>query len=214
VSLAWYFKDNPQRRYSCSWEGRAGPRPHSAATAYHLASHGHRVLVFSVDPQASLSDIFQRDIFGKGVVEIMPNLYAQEIDADQTYQGLPAGDQAEDPRHVRLDKIPDEIESYISAAAASLPWKKARSSTRWSISWWRGSLDYYIYDLVPLGHALYYLSMPRSTTSGSGDHRPARRDARIRTDGGRISRDKPLDEDLILNELQYIKTRISTSQVS
>ncbi|NIN66676.1 MAG: arsenic transporter, partial [Anaerolineae bacterium] len=26
---------------------------------------------------------FQQDIFGKGAVEIIPNLYAQEIDADQ-----------------------------------------------------------------------------------------------------------------------------------
>src|SRR5262249_44524301 len=35
-----------------------------------------------VDPQASLTDIFQRDIFGKGPVKIMENLWAQEIDAD------------------------------------------------------------------------------------------------------------------------------------
>jgi hypothetical protein len=40
------------------------------------------VLVFSVDPQASLTDIFKRDIFGKGPVEITTNLWAQEIDAD------------------------------------------------------------------------------------------------------------------------------------
>src|SRR5207244_795002 len=60
-----------------------GKTTFSAATAYWLAKRGKRVLVFSVDPQASLSDIFQRDIFGKGPVPIMENLWAQEIDADQ-----------------------------------------------------------------------------------------------------------------------------------
>ena len=61
-------------------KGGLGKTTLSAATAYYLASRGKRVLVFSVDPQASLSDIFQRDIFGKGPTEIIPNLYAQEID--------------------------------------------------------------------------------------------------------------------------------------
>lgn len=64
-------------------KGGLGKTTFSAATAYYLAEPGHKVLVFSVDPQASLSDIFQRDIFGKGAVEIMPDLYAQEIDADK-----------------------------------------------------------------------------------------------------------------------------------
>jgi arsenite-transporting ATPase len=63
-------------------KGGLGKTTFSAAAAYWLAKQGHKVLVFSVDPQASLSDIFQKDIFGKGAVEIMPNLYAQEIDAD------------------------------------------------------------------------------------------------------------------------------------
>src|SRR5207244_407660 len=63
-------------------KGGLGKTTFSAATAYWLAAHGKKVLVFSVDPQASLSDIFQRDIFGQGPVQIKENLWAQEIDAD------------------------------------------------------------------------------------------------------------------------------------
>ena len=47
-------------------KGGLGKTTFSAATAYYLAKQGKRVLVFSVDPQASLSDVFQKDIFGKG----------------------------------------------------------------------------------------------------------------------------------------------------
>src|SRR4030042_1570928 len=91
MSLREVFDNNPDRRYIMfGGKGGLGKTTFSAATAYWLAKQGHKVLVFSVDPQASLSDIFKRDIFGKGPVEIMPNLFAQEIDADRRIKGYPA----------------------------------------------------------------------------------------------------------------------------
>ena len=84
MSLAEIFEKNPNRRYIMfGGKGGLSKTTFSAAAAYWLAKKGFKVLVFSVDPQASLSDIFQRDIFGKGAIEIVPNLFAQEIDADR-----------------------------------------------------------------------------------------------------------------------------------
>src|SRR5512133_1438140 len=84
MSLKETFLNNPQRRYIMfGGKGGLGKTTFSAATAVWLAKRGFKVLVFSVDPQASLTDIFQKDIFGKGPVPIMPNLLAQEIDADR-----------------------------------------------------------------------------------------------------------------------------------
>src|SRR5439155_5101047 len=83
-SLADVFRAHPERRYVMfGGKGGLGKTTFSAATAFWLAQQGKRVLVFSVDPQASLSDIFQQDIFGKGAVKIIDNLWAQEIDADR-----------------------------------------------------------------------------------------------------------------------------------
>src|SRR6266481_8710482 len=83
MSLRAAFESQPGRRYIMfGGKGGLGKTTLSATTAFWLASQGKKVLVFSVDPQASLSDIFQRDIFGKGAVNIKENLWAQEIDAD------------------------------------------------------------------------------------------------------------------------------------
>src|SRR5574340_1792937 len=83
MGLSEVFRANPDRRYIMfGGKGGLGKTASSAATAYWLARSGKRVLVFSVDPQASLTDIFQKDIFGKGPVQIVENLWAQEIDAD------------------------------------------------------------------------------------------------------------------------------------
>src|SRR3954451_13494862 len=84
MPLSDVFHHPPESRYIMfGGKGGLGKTTFSAATAYWLARQGKKVLVFSVDPQASLSDIFQQDIFGKGAVKIMDNLWAQEIDADR-----------------------------------------------------------------------------------------------------------------------------------
>src|SRR5512143_384033 len=160
MSLRQIFEKNPNRRYLMfGGKGGLGKTTFSAATAYWLAKQGHKVLVFSVDPQASLSDIFQRDIFGKGPVEIMPNLHAQEIDADRRIKDY----QEEIRKKIRdmygLDKVPDEIENYIQATAAEPAMEESAIFDAVVDIVVGGQYDYYIYDLVPLGHALYYLSM-------------------------------------------------------
>src|SRR5919202_3628955 len=119
MALKDAFLANPDRRYIMfGGKGGLGKTTFSAATAYWLAKQGKRVLVFSVDPQASLSDIFQQDIFGKGPVKIMENLWAQEIDADRDIKEY----QEEIRQKIRdmygLDEVPAEIEDYIQAASA------------------------------------------------------------------------------------------------
>ena len=80
MSLAKTFRDNPQRRYIMfGGKGGLGKTTFSAATGYWLAKQGKRVLVFSVDPQASLSDIFQKDIFGKGALRYAVELHPSAI---------------------------------------------------------------------------------------------------------------------------------------
>ena len=158
--LARIFTEHPDRRYIMfGGKGGLGKTTFSAATAYYLAQQGHRVLVFSVDPQASLSDIFQRDIFGKGAVEIMPNLFAQEIDADKRIKAYQEEIRKKIFDMYGFDKIPDEIESYIQAAAAEPAMEESAIFDEVVDIVVAGKYDYYIYDLVPLGHALYYLSM-------------------------------------------------------
>jgi arsenite-transporting ATPase len=213
MSLAKTFRENPERRYIMfGGKGGLGKTTFSAATAYWLAKQGRRVLVFSVDPQASLSDIFKQDIFGKGAVEIMPNLYAQEIDADQHIKAY-----QEEIRHkildmYGLDKIPDEIETYIQAASAEPAMEESAIFDQVVDIVMAGGYDYYIYDLVPLGHALYYLSMASVYDQWIDKITGLREEMReYEQMAARIQRKSELEEDKILEELQDIKYRISTS---
>jgi arsenite-transporting ATPase len=192
--------------------GGLGKTTFSAATAYHLAKQGLRVLVFSVDPQASLSDIFERDIFGRGAVEIMPNLYAQEIDADRHIKAYQDAIRKKILDMYGMQQVPEEIESYIQAAAAEPAMEESAIFDQVVDIVMASEYDYYVYDLVPLGHALYYLSMASVYDEWIDKITQLRKEMdEFSQVASLIKRNKQTEEDMILKELMDIKYRINTS---
>lgn len=211
--LSDIFEKNPDRQYLMfGGKGGLGKTTFSAATAYYLAKKGKRVLVFSVDPQASLSDIFEKDIFGQGNVEIIPNLFACEVDADQRVKIYQEEIRQKIKDMYGMKQIPEEIESYISASSAEPAMEESAIFDAVVDIVVKGDFDYYIYDLVPLGHALYYLSMASIYDAWlekiTGLREQMREyDKAIAT----MTREDDTDQDEIYNELMYIKERIGAS---
>src|SRR5207247_9622921 len=170
------------------------------------------VLRCPVRPQARLSDIVQRDIFGQGPVPIVENLWAQEVDADRRIK-----DYQEEIRKKILDmygfeKVPEEIDNYIAAASAEPAMEESAIFDAVVDIIVRGDYDYYIYDLVPLGHALYYLSMAKVYDEWINKITKLREDMRQYDQvAATMRREETVQEDQILAELQYIKDRINAS---
>jgi len=213
MSLRAAFESQPGRRYIMfGGKGGLGKTTLSATTAFWLAGQGKRVLLFSVDPQASLSDIFQRDIFGKGPVPIMRNLWAQEVDADRRIK-----DYQEEIRKKILDmygfdRVPEEIDNYIAAASAEPAMEESAIFDAVVDIIVQGDYDYYIYDLVPLGHALYYLSMAKVYDEWINKITRLREDMKQYDQvAATMRREAATEEDQILTELRYIKARINAS---
>ncbi len=213
MTLRAAFESQPGRRYIMfGGKGGLGKTTLSATTAFWLASQGKRVLLFSVDPQASLSDIFQRDVFGKGPVPIMRNLWAQEVDADRRIK-----DYQEEIRKKILDmygfdRVPEEIDNYIAAASAEPAMEESAIFDAVVDIIVQADYDYYIYDLVPLGHALYYLSMAKVYDEWINKITRLREDMKQYDQvAATMRRETVTEEDQILKELQYIKTRINAS---
>jgi arsenite-transporting ATPase len=193
-------------------KGGLGKTTFSAATAYYLAKKGKRVLVFSVDPQASLSDIFEQDIFGQGNIEIMPNLFAREVDADRRIKDYQEEIRQKILSMYGMKKIPEEIESYIKASSAEPAMEESAIFDAVVDIVVKGDFDYYIYDLVPLGHALYYLSMAAVYDAWLDKITGLREQMREYDQAiATMKREEETEEDEIYNELMYIKDRIGAS---
>src|ERR671923_576560 len=213
MPLKALFESQPDRRYIMfGGKGGLGKTTLSGTGAFWLASQGKRVLLFSVDPQASLSDIFQRDIFGKGPVSIMKNLWAQEVDADRRIREYQDEVRKKILDMYGFDRVPEEIDQYIASTSAEPAMEESAIFDAVVDIIVKGDYDYYIYDLVPLGHALYYLSMAKVYDEWIN------RITKLREEMGQydrvaatLRRQEKAEDDKILEELKYIKNRINTS---
>ena len=213
MSFAEIFEKYPNRRYIMyGGKGGLGKTTVSAATDYYLAKKGKQVLVFSVDPQASLSDIFEQDIFGQGNIEIMPNLFAREVDADRRIKDYQEEIRQKILSMYGMKKIPEEIESYIKASSAEPAMEESAIFDAVVDIVVKGDFDYYIYDLFPLGHALYYLSMAAVYDAWLDKITSLREQMREYDQAiATMKREEETEEDEIYNELMYIKDRIGAS---
>ncbi len=213
MPLREVFESQPERRYIMfGGKGGLGKTTLSATCAFWLASQGKKVLLFSVDPQASLSDIFQRDIFGQGPVSIMPNLWAQEVDADRRIREYQDEIRKKILDMYGFERVPEEIDNYISAASAEPAMEESAIFDAVVDIIVQGDYDYYIYDLVPLGHALYYLSMAKVYDEWINKITKLREDmGHYDQVAATMRRQETHEEDKILEELKYIKSRINAS---
>jgi arsenite-transporting ATPase len=190
-------------------KGGLGKTTLSATTARYLASNGKKVIVFSTDPQASLTDVFEYDLFGKGEVKLAENLYALEIDADRVVSDYQAS-----VRKKIMDmygEVPEEIEDYIKSASAQPAMSESATFDSMIELIMAGNYDYYIFDMMPHGHAIRFLSMAALLDVWINKVVDIRKDSqevdeRVKRISGKQLEDK--EEKGILEELQDIKSRL------
>src|SRR5919204_4721 len=149
---------------------------------------------------------------GKGAVPVTDNLWAQEIDADSHIKAYQNEIRQKILDMYGFDEVPEEIENYIAAASAEPAMEESAIFDAVVDIVVQGDYDYYIYDLVPLGHALYYLSMAKVYDEWINKITKLREQMRQYDQvAATMRREESLPEDQILAELTYIKDRINAS---
>lgn len=190
-------------------KGGLGKTTLSATTAQYLASRGKKVIVFSTDPQASLTDVFEIDLFGKGEVKLAETLYALEIDADRVVADYQA---AVRKKIIEMyGEVPEEIEDYIKSASAQPAMSESATFDSMIELIMAGNYDYYIFDMMPHGHAIRFLSMASLLDIWINKVVDIRKDSqdvdeRVKRISGKELSEK--EETGILEELKDIKNRL------
>ncbi len=194
-------------------KGGLGKTTLSAATSYWLAKNGKKVCVFSTDPQASLTDIFERKIFGQGEVEITKNLYAMEIDADKRiaeYQTEIRG-KIKDMYTLQAEQIPEEVEDYIKSSSAQPAMAESATFDAMVELMMSGRYDYYIFDMMPHGHAIRFLGMADILDQWVAKILEVRKKAGEYKEAASVlgaQRGGLAQEDYVLKELEFIRERL------
>ena len=190
-------------------KGGLGKTTCSAALAYHMAvNEGKKVLCFSTDPQASLSDIFERDLFGKGVTEIVPNLYVVEIDADKRIAEYQEEIRNKIKNMYGLEEIPEEIDEYISSTSAEPAMYESATYDAMAELVAAGEYDLYIFDMPPFGHGVRMVAMAEILTAWVDKLTEARKEAQKYESVAATLRGSKISEDEVLRELELIKNKM------
>lgn len=159
-SLKEFFETHPEVNVAIfAGKGGLGKTTFSAATAQWMANRGKKVLCFSTDPQASLSDIFEKDLFGKGEQELANNLYVIEIDADRKISAYQEEIKQKILDMYTLDELPPEIDEYIKSAAAEPAMHESATFDAMADLVANADYDFYIFDMPPFGHGVRMISM-------------------------------------------------------
>jgi arsenite/tail-anchored protein-transporting ATPase len=209
--VAEFLASNPGIKYILfGGKGGLGKTTLSAATSLWLARNGKKVCVFSTDPQASLSDIFERKIFGQGEVEITQNLYALEIDADKRIAEYQMEIRNKIRDMYKMDTLPEEIEDYINSSAAEPAMAESATFDAMVELMTSGRYDFYVFDMMPHGHAIRFLGMADILDQWVGKILSVRKKAGEYGDVASVMGGKGslAQEDLVLKELEYIRGRL------
>lgn len=195
-------------------KGGLGKTTFAAATGLHMAKLGKKVLVFSTDPQASLSDIFERDLFGKGEIEIRPNLCVMEIDADRRIAAYQEEIRERIKEMYGLAEVPPEIEEYIASASAEPAMHESACYDAMVDLVAEGRYDLYIFDMPPFGHGVRIIAMADVLTAwiekmAESREKSKEYDRVASTMRGGTTEDKAT-EDAIMEELGEIRDKLSS----
>lgn len=140
-------------------KGGTGKTTCAAATALKAAASGTKTLVISTDPAHSLADSLDMKL-GPEPVEVLPNLFAQELDiyySMRKYWG--------NLRSVMLQMFHWQgIDRKLSEEMSALPGMEEASAFLWIEKYYEEKeFDLIIIDSAPTGETLTLLTLPQAT---------------------------------------------------
>ena len=192
-------------------KGGLGKTTCSSAVAYHMATvEKRRTLLFSTDPQASLSDIFERDFYGKGVIEVLPNLSIVEIDADRRVADYQAEIKQKIKNMYGLDEIPPEIDEYIDSTSAEPAMYESATYDAMAELVAKRDFERYIFDMPPFGHGVRMVAMAEILSKWVDKITEAREKVREYEEVAATLKGEAVGPDEVMNELIDIRNKIRT----
>src|SRR5256884_6971836 len=191
-------------------KGGLGKTTCSAGLSHYMASKRNgKVLCFSTDPQASLSDIFDRDIFGKAIIPGILQLDVVEIYADRRV----ADYQEEVKQKIRsmygLTEIPTEIEEYIDSTSAEPAMYESATYDAMADLVATSGHDLYVFDMPPFGHGVRMIAMAGILSKWVGKITEAREKAQEYEAVAATLQGANVSEDEVLQELQDVQPKIT-----
>jgi arsenite-transporting ATPase len=158
-----FLKDHPRLKYIFfGGKGGVGKTVMAAAAALWSAKQGKKTLLASTNPVHSLSNLLEKDVFGKAAIVCdEEKCYAFEIDTRDTIERSKKEIREKINWFLKFADITTKAEDFIESATMNPAFEESAMFENMVDIMFKDEYDFYVFDTAPTANARRLLGMSK-----------------------------------------------------
>jgi arsenite-transporting ATPase len=163
VSMTRFMQEHPKLKYIFfGGKGGVGKTVMAGTAALWAAKQGKRTLLASTNPVHSLSNLLEKDVFGKtAMVCDQENCYAFEIDTKDTIERSKQEIREKINWFLKFADITTQAEGFIESATMNPAFEESAMFENMTDLMFKDEYDFYVFDTAPTANARRLLGMSK-----------------------------------------------------
>jgi arsenite-transporting ATPase len=163
TSMTRFMQEHPQLKYIFfGGKGGVGKTVMAGAAALWAAKQGKRTLLASTNPVHSLSNLLEKDVFGKtAMVCDEENCFAFEIDTKDTIERSKQEIREKINWFLKFADITTQAEGFIESATMNPAFEESAMFENMTDLMLKDEYDFYVFDTAPTANARRLLGMSK-----------------------------------------------------
>jgi arsenite-transporting ATPase len=163
ISMTRFMQEHPKLKYIFfGGKGGVGKTVMAGAAALWAAKQGKRTLLASTNPVHSLSNMLEKDVFGKtAMVCDQENCFAFEIDTKDTIERSKQEIREKINWFLKFADITTQAEEFIESATMNPAFEESAMFENMTDLMFKDEYDFYVFDTAPTANARRLLGMSK-----------------------------------------------------
>ena len=163
INMIKFMQDRPKLKYIFfGGKGGVGKTVMAGAAALWSAKQGKRTLLASTNPVHSLSNLLEKDVFGKAAVVCdEEKCYAFEIDTKDTIERSKKEIREKINWFLKFADITTKAEDFIESATMNPAFEESAMFENMMDLMFKDEYDFYVFDTAPTANARRLLGMSK-----------------------------------------------------
>src|SRR5512136_2512195 len=212
LSMEKFLKDHPRLKYIFfGGKGGVGKTVMAAAAALWSAKQGKKTLLASTNPVHSLSNLLEKDVFGKAAVVCdEEKCYAFEIDTKDTIERSKREIREKINWFLKFADITTKAEDFIESATMNPAFEESAMFENMVDLMFKNEYEFYVFDTAPTANARRLLGMSKVYSLWVEKMLKSREEAKSLRE--LLSFTKKKEEDPLMDYLLKFKDRMGQAQ--
>ncbi len=163
INMNQFMKDHPRLKYIFfGGKGGVGKTAMAGAAALWSAKQGRKTLLASTNPVHSLSNLLEKDVFGKAAVVCdEEKCYAFEIDTRDTIERSKQEIREKINWFLKFADITTKAEDFIESATMNPAFEESAMFENMMDIMFKDEYEFYVFDTAPTANARRLLGMSK-----------------------------------------------------